>query len=463
MKRNRSLCFRLCAWAQVLLLLIVYLPVLPALAASSGDLSFADLTKLSSLETVIYGTSYKNLPSDKRIGSLERVVFGKVHKGTLPDRLKAVVSAVNGEHSSLLAPPMAPELDHSDPATKSATPNIAPQAAVQSSNFADDMPPTAEGDRVKTMLVQATRLYSQGQTDQSETMFKNVLALDSHNSDANFNLGAIAENRSDWQNALNYYQAALSTRPEDKDIQQAVQSMQAKVKSGQMSATPPANQYQQPQAAKLSEPQMEALRQKVNQAASYYQNGNYDAAVSILREVANQAPNQADVQYALGQAYRAQGQNAYARSALAQAVNLAPNNQDYRNALNELDQQMAAGANNRSTDSFGNNNNYGNNALANQNNAPEGQLTPFTGDNGSADNQGWQSTASPTRFYSGSSGFMGGPSYGYMPGYASGGYSPYGMGGYGFGGSAGTAAMAGLAGLAIGSMFGLMMSHHHRY
>ncbi len=155
------------------------------------------------------------------------------------------------------------------------------------------------------------QLYSQKQTDQAETIFKNVLSLDSHNGDANFNLGAIAEGKADWQKALHYYQAALSTQPNDKDIQAAVQSMQAKIKNApSLSNVLGQNEPAQNLPGKLSPQQMDALRQKVSQAASYYQNGNYDAAINILQNVANQAPDQADVQYALGQAYRAKGQNA---------------------------------------------------------------------------------------------------------------------------------------------------------
>ncbi len=109
-------------------------------AASSSDLSFSDLTKLSSLETVIYGSSYKNMPSDKRIGSLEKILFGKVQKGPLPTRLAAIVSTVNGQHNNLLSPPIAPELDRSDTLTKTPTPPIAPQAAGDATSFAEEMP-----------------------------------------------------------------------------------------------------------------------------------------------------------------------------------------------------------------------------------------------------------------------------------------------------------------------------------
>jgi tetratricopeptide (TPR) repeat protein len=214
---------------------------------------------------------------------------------------------------------------------------------------------------------------------------------------------------------------------------------------------------------KLSPQQMDVLRQKVSQAASYYQNGNYDAAINILRDVANQAPDQADVQYALGQACAAKGQTVDAQSALARASSLAPNNQEYKKALFDLNQQLASSPGGKVPESFGvSGNNGSGNVASNPNNGPIGQLTPFTGDNGQPDNQsGWQSASPPTRFYSGNSYFGSGYTPGYMPGYVSGGYSPFGFGGYG--GAMGTAAMAGIAGMALGSMLGLMMSHHHRY
>ena len=468
MKTTNSLSIRLCAIAECLLL-ASYCAFSPAsFAATSSDLNYSDLAKLSSLETIIYGSAHKNLPGEKRVESLEKVLFGKAHSGDPHDRITALASAINGPDNNLLAPPMAPALDRSDALTKTATPPIAPTTTQQLDSDDTDMPPTAQQDRIKIMLQQAMQLYSQGQTASAETIFKNVLALDSVNSDANFNLGAIAESRSDWASALHYYQVALKSNPGDEEIKTAVQGMQAKVKAGQLISKGASGNAQNNSSAsnKLSPQEIQALKEKVNQAATEYHNGNYDAAISDLKAVASQAPDQADVQYALGQAYIAKGLYENARSALTQALFISPNNPQYKEALSNLDKQMSSSAANGPGDTYSSNSN--NNQLANQNSGPAGQVTPFSDVNVGNDAQGWQSA--PAAGISGANGFYSpgfmpgyttgyptGYSGAYMPGYASS-YSPYGL-------SSGmkTAAMAGMAGMALGSMFGLMMGSHNNY
>ncbi len=107
--------------------------------------------------------------------------------------------------------------------------------------------------------------------------------------------------------------------------------------------------------------------------------------------------------------------------------------------------------------------NQNSNQLANQNSGQPGAITPFTPDvSGGNDQMGWQSGLSPgysngSSFYT--SGYAPGYGGGYMPGYASNNYSPFRMSS-----GLGTAAMAGMAGMALGSMFGLMMnSHNYNY
>ncbi len=321
MKTINSLSMRISVFAECFLLVFncAFLPA--SLAAASGDLNYSDLAQLTSLETIIYGSPHKSLPGEKRIESLEKVIFGKAHSGSGHDRIVAIAAAINGQDNNLLAPPLAAGLDRSDALTKTPSPPLAPEVSEQSKTADADMPPTAQQDRIKIMLQQAMQLYSQGQVSPAETIFKNVLSLDSSNSDANFNLGAIAEGKSDWSSALRYYQAALKANPTDEDIKTAVQNMQTKIKAEQSMAKG-ANSGQQSasRANKLSPPQIEALRAKVNQAASDYQSGNFDAAIDNLKGVASQAPDQADVQYALGQAYLAKGLYENARSALTKAL-----------------------------------------------------------------------------------------------------------------------------------------------
>ena len=80
-----------------------------------------------------------------------------------------------------------------------------------------------------TILKQGREKFAAGDTVEAEKLFHSVLQIDHANTTANFNLGVITERRTDWQGALHYYQAALQTSPNDKEIQRAVLQMNNKL------------------------------------------------------------------------------------------------------------------------------------------------------------------------------------------------------------------------------------------
>ncbi len=380
MKRANNLIKQSQVLAQVFLLLCTYACMPAGLAAPKPDLDYTDLDQLARLETTIYGSPHKNLPNEKRVDSLEKILFGKTHSGALHPRIFAIASTLTGKADNSLSPPLAPSLDRGD-TLKGAAPRMATESNKQPDENESLPPSEAKRDRIKNGLQQAMQLYSQGQTSQAEAIFKNILSLDSRNEDANYNLGTIAESRSDWENALHYYQNALASNPNDEDTQKAVESMKTKI------ATARAQKQSRHQQTKLSSQQIDALKNKVNQAGSEYAAGNYDAAISNLKEVAAQAPDQADVFYALGQAYKAKNQNSEAANAFSQAVKLAPNNKQYADALAQLNnsQGKAQNTENRGTDTFSSNNpdlGKKQSKLANKDKSdwtpdPAGEITPF--------------------------------------------------------------------------------------
>jgi Tfp pilus assembly protein PilF len=435
MKTIKNSFLRSQALIQVFLLLCIYI-INPIIAhAAANDIDYEDLNKLNALETVIYGASRQNLPHEKRVDALEKVLFGKSNDGPYHPRLFAISSALDGENNNVLSPPLAPGLDRAD--NDGSLPPTAPAKSRQSDEYDIDTPSQAKRDRINHLLQQAMHLYEQGQINQAETVFKNVLSLDNRNTDANFNLGAIAEGRSDWHNALFYYQQAAKSNPNEQETKNAIASMQNKIANNKQAFSSGTN------TKKLSAQQIEALKVKVNQAANDYEKGNYDAAISNLKAVLTQAPDQADIHYALGQAYKAKGDNQQAVIALNQATKLAPYNTEYKDALAELNNTNTPNTlANRATDTFSSNN-------PNLNSAPEGQLTPFSGisNNETANKDlGWQSTGSS---YSGGSYYMPSLRSSYMPGYTYSNYIPYNMST-----RVQRAAMGSLAGAAIGSMFG---------
>ena len=330
MKTVNNFLARLLVLAQILLLLGIPVFTPTALASTKSDLDYADLNKLAGLETVIYGSAHKNLPNEKRVDSIEKILFGKTHSGPLHARIFAISTALTGTGDNALSPPIAPSLDREDTLT-GAAPRAAQEGDWQSDESDIQTPTDAKRARINNSLQQAMQLYGQGQINQAEAMFKNVLSLDSKNSDANYNLGAIAESRSDWNSALHYYQAALQTNPTDKDIKNAIESMQSKLASTKNSQSPTPSKQ-----TKLSGKQIDTLKARVDQAANDYAKGNYDSAISNLKIVVAEAPDQADVYYALGQAYKAKSQYSEAANAFNQATKLAPDNKQYSDALAEV-------------------------------------------------------------------------------------------------------------------------------
>ncbi len=229
-------------------------------------------------------------------------------------------------------PPMAGQVDPS--AFQQPTPKAAPAPARSSASPMYDnnddsaysqSAPASKSDRTKDLLRQALERHNAGDTQGAERLFKQVLSIDSNNADANFNLGAMAEDRGDLNGALRYYQSAARVNPNDSDIHDAVASVQDKLRQQQV-AQQTTQQLQQKQQ----------MRNVAQDAAAAYKAGNYDKAIAALQQIARQDPNDANVQFGLAQAYRGKGDNAKAREYLNRAISLAPDNDLYRATMEDL-------------------------------------------------------------------------------------------------------------------------------
>lgn len=73
---------------------------------------------------------------------------------------------------------------------------------------------------------------AKGDSQAAEASFRTALYVDPSNADARYNLGVIAENKGDLSSALDFYQGALRTHPNDPELQEAVQAVQSKLKLG---------------------------------------------------------------------------------------------------------------------------------------------------------------------------------------------------------------------------------------
>jgi tetratricopeptide (TPR) repeat protein len=426
------------AWISILLssqLALAYPLAVQADVTPASELSYSDLAKLNECEQKLYGYTRKNLPGQQRIEALEVEMFGEKHQGAGHARIQAIASALDSGKTNLLMPPLAAELDRGQSAAQA---SVAPaRPLIDDSDAVGGVypAPATTQDKSKNLLREALKFYTQGQTSQAEDGFKRVLAVDQSNTDAYYNLGAIAEGKGDLNAALNYYNSGLRYSPSDPDLQNAARAVQTKLAQSTQSAP----QSQGQAYASGNDLNKKAyLKNRINDASTAYKSGNYDAAIQILKEVSSQAPSEADVQYALSQCYKAKHQYMDARVALNVALNLDPNNQTYRDAVSDLDRRIASGGQLAgSTSTQGDTIASDSSASAAASPSPAGQLTPFSGVDTSP---GWQSAGGSAN--SGRSG-------GYLPGYAR----------HGYGSTSTTtrierAAMGAMAGVAIGSLFG---------
>lgn len=329
----------------------------------SGNLAFAasSTSQLDTYEKSIFGETHSLLSEDKRIKDLELNLFGKARTGSVSTRLSEISKALGGKNDNLLLPPIAPQLDTSSTSSSQLqsaqgnSPSSAPSygsaaPSYSSSDTHSNSTASSPSSLEKDTLRSAMQLYSQGRTDEAERQFRKVLSMDMRSVDAYYNLGVIAEAKGDLQGALNNYKAAYRINPSDTELATAISGIQNKL---QDKVAADQHQRQVEQQAALEQQQQrktESLKTMISDAASAFKSGNYDQAISKLSYVSQQAPNDPDVLYALGQAYKGKGDMGRARSTFNQAIAIDPNNQLYKNALSDLSRV----ANNSGSSSGGN-------------------------------------------------------------------------------------------------------------
>lgn len=348
-------------------MLLMPLPSLAALAA-------ADAARLDSYEKSVFGSVRKSLTEESRLRALETNLFGQIKSGAAKGRLDSIAKMVAPSTKSSTPqylPPLAAQMDSSAFAKEPAP------VAVDNSHDDDAAPaPVARKaeptDRVKDLLRQALVKHNQGDRAGAQNTFKQVLSIDPRNSDANFNLGAMAEDAGDLQAAQRFYRTAAGSNPSDNEIQDALASVDGKLQQ----------QHQERETASQLAKKGQ-LRQLAQEAAGAYKAGKYDQAISLLERIDREAPGDANVKYGLGQAYRGKGDMQRANANLRAAASIDPNNQLYRTTLAELDrqQQQQVAQQSQPANSFDDNTpstgrDYG--RMPPVADLPPGQLTPFS-------------------------------------------------------------------------------------
>lgn len=338
---------------------------LSAYALSSTGLSSAQMSKLEKQENFLFGHAKEDKDLDFRLDAVEKVVFGQTHDGSFGDRVDLIDKMIGKSKDEIVLLPQAPKLDNSSE-------QVAPPPNVVKESYESEPAQSVS----QANLERATALYSQGNLNEAEKLFKQVASADSSNVDAVYNLGVISEDKHDYRSALEYYKKALKLNPSDNDLVEAVRNMTQKIAIGPAQAPAQAATPQAPtrlasannplKAPAASAPKAN-LGSLVNEAASAYKNGDYKNAIDKLNRVAKDAPQDASVQFALGQAYKANGETNMAQNAFQKASALEPNNANYRTAF--LDAAKS--------EKFASNSNSNPAPAVADSAAPAGQLTPF--------------------------------------------------------------------------------------
>lgn len=348
----------------------------PALLAAEPSVSIYQ--KLGEYEQLLFGSTQGTLPIEKRLQNLEKQLFGKIEKkGDTGTRVAAIDKVMNGKESSTYLPPMAPGLDRSQFAPE---PKQAPENAAVDNNAisrVEDAPPAADSsDRIKGLLRQAMQLYSQGKTAEAEKVYKTVISIDFRNTDANYNLGAIAESNGDLSAAQRYYSAAAKSSPQDADIQDALATVQNKLRSKPAQPSTPMTAPSRHEIANTGTTTA-ADKQVAAEASAAYRNGQFDQAIQKLGYLARKSPLDANIQFALGQAYRGKGNQQEALRHLRAASTLNPKNDLYLKTLNDAQSQMdqqqeqtASGGDTIDSPTYD---------VAKSAPGPTGEITPFAG------------------------------------------------------------------------------------
>lgn len=90
---------------------------------------------------------------------------------------------------------------------------------------------SAKDPEVERLLRYGAESHRRGELTLAEEIFRQVLSKDPRNSDAYFNLGALAEGRGDYVAALGHYSAASLFNPGDSQISEARAAMERAIRS----------------------------------------------------------------------------------------------------------------------------------------------------------------------------------------------------------------------------------------
>lgn len=329
------------------------------------------VSQLDELEKILVGNTSPHLPVTARVDALERGLFGNARTGSMAERLRAIQQilvgsvgatgspAVAGAPNARTSPvvsapvsrPISTPITTPIPVSTAVSTPVASKGTMQpigntmqpigntmqpigkptmvqasratpiiidGSNSADER----SAESTKEFLKQALMAHSKGDLSEATRLFEQVLSLDPKNTDANYNLGSMSEDRGNLDAALQYYRNAAASSPEDNDIRTALASVERRLSKRQASG-------QNAELQELAKSAGAALRQ-----------GDYTGAIPKLEVLAQKAPSDASIQFGLSRAWYGKGNLGRSRQYLQGAIALAPDQQMYKSSLQVLDREI---------------------------------------------------------------------------------------------------------------------------
>jgi tetratricopeptide (TPR) repeat protein len=242
-------------------------------AGSSQSSDAFDSKKMAAAEKLYFGSSFEQMPADQRIDKLERGVFGRNRSGSFNKRFERIASALGAEK-------LAEASNVPDTAEHAVRKDVAPPPSLVADASSKSEPKSepkleeklAETDApVQALLKSGMAAHKSGQMQIAEGHFKAALALDPRCADAFYNLGSIAESKGDLLAALTNYRAALGINPLDRELQNAVKSVEDDVAKSRATASSAAKN--QPVKTVASNTKSNNVMPKA--APAYSHSGNY--------------------------------------------------------------------------------------------------------------------------------------------------------------------------------------------
>ena len=223
------------ASVQIVAFVSLFFLISPGATAGTDGIS----AEMSRAERVYFGSTKDSLSAIQRLDALDNGLFGKPQPGTIVKRLSHIeqmleikaVPAPKGNQVQTASRQPAKITSQTSTSLTAQTREKSGTKGVKTTNASSqsaELPPVAPRAVLNTrqLLQLGAQRFKEGNAIAADAAFHQVLVNDPQNVDALYNLGALAEGRRDYNSALGFYNSALTIKPEDVDLKQAVASVQ---------------------------------------------------------------------------------------------------------------------------------------------------------------------------------------------------------------------------------------------